>query len=138
MPVEADALVCRSMLIVEDDESIRDGLKKLFQRNGFKVETACDGERALEVLDAVRPDIAVVDLIMPGIDGLAVSRHIKKNPQTRHTKIIILTGYLTKEIMSEAAHAGVDKCIAKPMDKHGLLLEVMEVLGDNQKCRQKL
>ncbi len=119
----------KRILIIDDDESIRNGLKELFEYTGYQVDTAEDGFIAGALVEQNRPAVIILDLIMPGLDGFSVCRHIKKQEHLQDIKIIVLTGYPSKENIQKVKRAGAEKVISKPADNEIILKEVQDLLG---------
>ena len=106
----------RRILIVEDNSDARESLQLLLQLAGHEVETASDGASGLRKLEAFRPDVALIDLGLPGIDGYDLVRRVRSLPQTQATRFIALTGYGQAEDRRRALDAGFDVHLTKPVD----------------------
>ncbi|MCP4650892.1 MAG: response regulator [PVC group bacterium] len=119
----------KRILVVDDDESIRIALRESFESKGFIVYLADNGFTAGTIFEAKRPDVIILDFVMPGIDGINACKYIRKMEDLKHTKIIFLTGYPSKDNFKEAKKAGADICLAKPVDNEVLFKEVEEILG---------
>jgi two-component system phosphate regulon response regulator PhoB len=102
------------ILIVDDEPSIVDVLVYNFEKEGFEVSTAGDGQEALNKCRTLVPDLVVLDLMLPVIDGLQVCRQLRSDPRTKHVRILMLTakGEETDEIVG--FHMGADDYVAKP------------------------
>jgi CheY-like chemotaxis protein len=108
----------QSVLLVDDEAVVRNSLSEWLKDDGFEVETAEDGESALELLEKRRFDTGVVDLKMPGIDGLEILKRTKQvNP---NTNIIIITAYGTIENAVKAMKLGASDYLAKPFTPNEL------------------
>src|ERR1017187_1379838 len=92
----------------------------LLRKEGYKVHTAADAEEALKLLRDFRPDLMLVDIQMPGMDGLELTRRIKRNPLTRDIVVVALTACAMKEDEQKALAAGCSGFITKPIDTHTL------------------
>jgi len=119
----------KRILIVDDDASIRMALKELFESKGYVVDLADDGFKAGTIFEAKRPDVIIMDIVMPGVNGIAACKHIRDIEGSKRTKIIVLTGYPSKENFKNAEKAGADKCIAKPVKNDAILNEIRQLLG---------
>jgi CheY-like chemotaxis protein len=120
----------RAVLIVEDNADARDALRVLLELEGHTVEVAAEGQRALEIIDAKDPDIALVDIGLPGIDGYEVARRVRAR-DARRPVLIALTGYGQPEDRRRAAEAGFDDVLVKPVDPSVLtaMLATLEIPG---------
>lgn len=104
------------ILIVDDELSIVDFFVDLLTRDprGFKLDTATDGYEALIKVGMFQPAVLILDLFMPRLDGIAVCRHLKENPETQDIKILGITGY--PRLIPALLEAGADVCLAKPLE----------------------
>lgn len=125
MPVNIE----KNILIVDDDEAIRTGLQKLLEREGYIVNTAADGFQAGILFELNKPTLVILDLVMPGLDGHAVCDYIKCKKETKHTKVIILTGFPSAENVEKAKKVGCDACLSKPIGNDELLREVNKLIS---------
>ena len=80
------------ILIVDDESGARAALEFLLRREGFEVRDAADGASAIQECASFRPDLILLDILMPGMDGFEVCRHIKATPETRLTPVVLITG----------------------------------------------
>jgi CheY-like chemotaxis protein len=120
----------RSILIVEDNADARDALRVLLELEGHAVEAVEEGQQALEIVRAKDPDIALVDIGLPGIDGYEVARRVRARDRRRPV-LIALTGYGQPEDQRRASEAGFDDLLVKPVDPTALaaLLATLEIPG---------
>ncbi len=102
-----------TLLIVEDNPQIKEYLAENF-RGRFRVITASDGEEALALLRSEEPDLIISDIMMEGMDGMKLTRHIKQNIRTSHIPVILLTAKDTPEDQMAGIEAGADDYLAKP------------------------
>lgn len=114
------------ILIVDDDKQVRTLLVELFKAKVSEsiVETASDGfEAGLKVFE-FKPDVVILDFMMPGLNGIEVCRNIRNNKNHKHAKIIVITGYYSEENVNAIKEAGADACLAKPI-KFDVLFEML-------------
>ncbi len=104
------------MLVVEDSEDARESLRLLLTMAGHEVKTAEDGPTGLLMLQSFRPEVAFVDVGLPGMDGYELARLARSLPATRGTRLVALTGYGQAEDRRRALDAGFDAHVAKPVD----------------------
>lgn len=103
------------VLIVEDDANTRWVLCALLKKKGFECRAADDGLKAIEAVRSFSPEIIVMDLMLPGVDGLEATRRIKADAATRGIPILALTANVTPSGESAARDAGCDDFMAKPV-----------------------
>ena len=106
----------RRVLVVEDSVDARQSLQMLLELAGHVVETSEDGPSGLAKLDQFRPEVALIDLGLPGIDGYTLARMARDNPQTRAIRLVAVTGYGQAEDRARALAAGFDLHVTKPVD----------------------
>lgn len=112
------------VLVVDDDQDTIDSLAMLLRHWGHDVQVAREGEAALKQADNLRPQLLLVDLAMPGMDGLQFARHLRSQPQFSKTPLIAVTGLSDPSHRQQAAEAGFDDFVVKPYTM-GRLLEVL-------------
>ena len=117
--------VAPHLLIVDDDERIRELLKKFLMRNGFLVTSARDAEHARRILSGLDFDMIVLDVMMPGEDGMSLTRAIR---ETSMTPILLLTAKGETEDRIRGLEAGADDYLAKPFEPKELLLRINAIL----------
>lgn len=118
----------KKILIVDDEFAIRKLLTQMLTGNGYLVEVASDGFEAGIKVAQFEPDLVILDLLMPNIDGFEVCRQLKENPATSEIRIIVLTGFATEENRSRVMRAGVDAFLSKPVERDVILSEVASIL----------
>lgn len=116
------------VLIVDDNSFLVSYLGELLGLHGALTASACDGFEAGLKLLRFRPDVVLLDLMMPGLDGFAVCRQIKSDPATQNLRVVAVTGFHTPEHAARILEAGAECCLAKPFDEPQLL----ELLGLTQ------
>lgn len=114
------------VLIVDDQKGVRRLLEELFKKEGYEVNVAVDGKDSIEKVKAYTPDIILMDMKMPNMNGLEASEEIIKYDHT--IPIIMMTAYGEMEVIQKALEAGVKKYITKPFDIIDLRNLVREVL----------
>lgn len=108
------------VLIVDDNPTNLKLVAYLVKAQGYEVETAADADSALASIAANRPRVILMDLQLPGIDGLELTRRLKADPATREIKVIALTAYAMKGDHEKAIAAGCDDYVTKPIDTRAL------------------
>jgi putative two-component system response regulator len=116
------------ILIVDDESAARAALEALLRREGFDVRDASDGPSALAECATFRPDLILLDILMPGINGFEVCRRIKATPETRLTPVVLITGLSVTVDQIEGIHAGDDDFLSKPIDINELLARTRSLL----------
>ncbi len=119
------------LLLAEDDEFSRDMLARRLERSGYEMLSASDGREALRCARLHRPDLILMDLDMPVMDGRTAIQHLKRDPRTFHIPIIVLTAHTSTEDVADAATAGCQAFEAKPVVLRRLLERIAEVLEAN-------
>jgi len=117
------------ILIVEDDPNSRWVLCALLKRLGYLCQVATNGQEALEAVDEFGPQVILMDLMMPVLDGLEATRRLKSDARTRGIPILVLTGNVTPAGISDAHRAGCDGLLAKPIVLPDLLDRLQRYLG---------
>jgi two-component system, cell cycle response regulator DivK len=117
------------ILLVEDDRATRDGYRVFLTEQGFQVLTATSGRQALAQATSERPDLVVLDLGLPDIDGWEVARQLKSEPATLSLPIIALTGAALPHERASAMRAGCDWHLSKPCTPRDLLEVIRRALG---------
>jgi CheY-like chemotaxis protein len=117
------------LLLVEDNEESRDGLARFLGRKGYEVVTAADGRQGLEAARAQPPDVVVMDMSLPVLDGWEATRQLKADPQTRHIPVIALTAHAMAGDRDKALAAGCDEYDTKPVEFARLLGKIQALLG---------
>jgi CheY-like chemotaxis protein len=106
----------RRVLVVEDNADAREMLQLALESTGHLVEVAADGPSGLARLASFRPDVALIDVGLPGLDGYAVARIARSQPDTCAIRLVALTGYSQADDRARALSAGFDRHVTKPVD----------------------
>ncbi|MFD0672201.1 response regulator [Cohnella sp. GCM10027633] len=117
------------VLLVEDNELNRDMLSRRLSRRGYEVATAEDGEQGIELATRLRPDVVLMDMSLPVIDGWEATRRLKRAPETNGIPIIALTAHAMDADRAKALEAGCDDFDTKPVDLERLLGKIEAIAG---------
>ena len=120
----------RRILLVEDNELNRDMLSRRLVRRGYEVEIAVDGREGLSMASASSPDLILLDLSLPGMDGWEVLRRLKQDPKMKSIPVVALTAHALVTDRNRALEAGFDDYDIKPVEMPRLL-QKMETLLHN-------
>jgi len=116
------------ILIAEDEPNIVISLDFLLRRNGYQVLTAADGDEALRQIDEFRPDLILLDIMLPLKNGFEVCQRIRENPDWRNTKIVMLTAKGREVEVVKGLALGADVYITKPFATKELLANIKRLL----------
>ena len=117
------------LLLVEDNEENRDGLSRHLRRKGFEVLVAVDGQQGVEAARTGAPDLILMDMSLPVLDGWEATRQLKAAPETRHIPVIALTAHAMAGDREKALQAGCDEYDTKPVEFVRLLGKIQALLG---------
>ena len=115
-----------TILVVDDERSVRAILSSVLKKEGHEVIEATDGKQAIDLTREKNPHVILMDVRMPGMDGLTASRKLKGDEKTKHIPILVITAF--DERKSEAIEAGVDDFINKPFDTEEVAIRVRSML----------
>ncbi len=115
----------KTILIVEDEESLLKLESILLTSKGFDVKGVTNGQAALDSIAEESPDLVLLDIMLPEIDGFEVCRRIKTDPATRHLPVIMLTAKRSREDMAKGEKVGADWYITKPF-KSAMVIETIQ------------
>jgi DNA-binding response OmpR family regulator len=117
------------VLVAEDERDIVALVVFKLEREGYEVVSAADGEKALALARERRPDLALLDVHMPKLDGYQVTREIKKDESLRNTPVIILSASVEEEDIAASFEAGADDHLKKPFSPASLAARVSALVG---------
>jgi len=118
----------KCILVVEDQEDNRQILRDLLTFSGYEIAEATNGAEALDAIAMRRPDLILMDIQLPIMDGYEATRRIKADPATRAIPIIVVTSYALSGDEAKARAAGSDDYVAKPYSPRALLAKILEHL----------
>ncbi len=120
--------MARSVLVVDDEPMARSMLRLILVRAGFEVREAEDGKAALSEVDRSLPDLMILDIMMPGIDGFEVCKRLRADENTNRLPIIMLSAKTDTESVKRGLNLGANKYLTKPVGPDELTRHVREVL----------
>jgi two-component system cell cycle response regulator DivK len=121
------------VLVVDDFADNRDMYARFLEFSGFKTMQAANGQEALDKAFATRPDLVVMDLSLPGLDGWEATRLLKRDPRTKGVPVVAVTGHALSGSGDRAREAGCDSYLAKPCLPADLVAEIRKVLAAPRK-----
>ena len=124
------------ILIVDDDLSIRDAMHEYVELSGYEASVASSAEEALDVLSAIAVEVVITDIMLPGMDGLALTDQIKRT--RREIDVIVMTGYSTDYSYEEAISKGASDFVFKPVRFEELLLRLKRVLNERRLNQERI
>jgi CheY-like chemotaxis protein len=131
-------MTTKRILVVDDEPEIADFIKDLLADVvSHQLETASDGFTAGRLIHVFAPDLVVLDLLLPGVDGFQVCKMIREDPESKGTKILAVTGYDSAEIRTKIIDSGADDYLGKPLDYHQTLDKICRLLGVKEKGTAK-
>lgn len=125
-----------TLLVVDDEYFEQELLKMLLKGEKYEVIVASNGEQALQIVTQNKPDLILLDLVMPGLDGFQTAKLLKENPETRKIPVVVVTGMEDRNKRIEALEIGVDDFLNKPVDKIELLVRVKNLLQSRTYFKQ--
>lgn len=119
----------KKILVVDDERDIVEVIQMSLQKNGYSVETAYDGVEALEKIESDKPDLVVLDIMLPKLDGYSVNLKLKENPETENLPVIVITGRgHLKELLQIREEITVSAYLEKPFPLKLLVDKIKELL----------
>jgi DNA-binding response OmpR family regulator len=120
------------ILVVEDEEKIRNVISLYLKKEGFKVYETGDGQEAITLTEKVKPDLIILDIMLPGISGYEICRRIKSNEETKNIIIVILSAKGQEWEKSEGYNVGADLYETKPFSPKQLISSVKSIINKSQ------
>jgi two-component system OmpR family response regulator len=122
----------RSVLVVDDEPNIREIVRRLLNElePGLRVEEACDGYEASIKIGSMEPDLVIMDVMMPRVDGISLCKSIRENPKTANIKVLAITAFPEQDNVKKMYDAGADLCLIKPLQFEHFRLEVVRLLNE--------
>ncbi|HEY9600495.1 MAG TPA: response regulator [Allocoleopsis sp.] len=121
-----------SVLVVDDEPNGFDVIEAHLYREGYDLHYAASGQEALSLMDSLEPDVILLDVMMPEMDGIEVCRHLKSEPQWKHIPVIVVTALNSKEDLARSLDAGADDFLTKPVSGLELRARVRSMLRIKQ------
>lgn len=126
---EHDEAGMKRVLVAEDNAVNRELIRELLELRGYEVSEACDGQEALQMIEASPPDILLLDLGMPKLDGFGVIKKVRENPQLAGLPVLAVTAYAMRGDREKALDAGFDGYVSKPINAAALSQAMESLLG---------
>ncbi len=121
----------KKILIVDDEPNIVMSLEYTFKKNNFEVFIARDGQEALDILEKTFPDVIILDVMMPMVDGYATLKQIKNDTNLSHTKVVFLSAKNKESDIEKGLALGADAYITKPFSIKKVVDQVLDLLKIN-------
>ncbi|MDI6049445.1 response regulator [Flavobacterium sp. XS2P24] len=118
----------KKILIVDDEPNIVMALEYTFKKNNFEVFIARDGQEALDILEVQLPDVIILDVMMPMVDGFATLEQIKKDERLRHCKVIFLSAKNKEKDIKKGLSLGANLYVVKPFSVKKLIEQVQDLI----------
>lgn len=118
------------VLVAEDNAVNRELIRELLEMRGYSVIEACNGQEALEMLEQSQPDLLMLDISMPILDGFATVRKIRENPRFSALPVVAVTAYAMRGDREKILKSGFDGYLSKPISAHSLEEEIERHLGN--------
>ena len=116
------------VLVVDDNAMNIELVRHVLEHDGFTVASACDAHEALQCIDGFRPELILMDIQMPGMDGIELTRRLKADPQRQHIVIVAFTAYAMQGDEAKMRAAGCDGYLSKPIDVHTIAASLRSLL----------
>lgn len=123
----------KRVLIVDDDLFFRIAIRDALEAAGYEAAVAADGTEGLAKAESLRPDVILLDVVMPGPDGYEVCARLKANPATSHIPVVFMTAVENLSLNRIAHQAGAAVCIAKPLRPEALVMTIESVVDSAER-----
>ncbi len=122
----------RTIMVVDDNPDIMAVIKTILEMEGYVVQSAFSGQEVFNLLGEQKPDLIILDIMMPHMDGLEVLTRLKEDPSTESIPVILLTSRVEYEDVLEGYKKGAAYYITKPFTRHQLLVDINSILSKDQ------
>jgi len=122
----------KKILVAEDNPANRELMHEVLSGRGYEVIEASDGQEALQKIEETRPDLVLLDIQLPVLDGFAVLTKLRENPDYKGLRVVAVTANAMREDREKGIKAGFDAYISKPIDIAGLRTKVEELLASGE------
>ena len=119
----------KKILVADDEPNIVTALEFLLQRNGFEVQVARNGDEALSLIESGRPDLVLLDVMMPLKSGYEVCKRIRERPELSHVKVVMLSAKGRDAEVARGLDLGADLYVTKPFSTRDLVAKIRQLLG---------
>jgi len=126
--MQSEGISKPTILIADDEAPIRELLEQVLAAEGYMVVAATDGKEALQQVLTHKPDLILLDVRMPKLDGITLCKALRVHEETKRTPIIMLTGFNTRDYLEQSIAAGADDFLAKPFELPELKIRVRSML----------
>lgn len=121
------------IMLIDDDEALVDAIEKKLFREGFIISKCFHGKGALHIIEKQKPDLIVLDIMLPGMDGVTILKKLRKTTNINGTPVVILTGKAEDDIFEKCREHGALECIAKPIELDALIEKIKTVVQQLKK-----
>jgi len=130
----------QTVMVVEDEPDVAEVAKEVLEADGFEVLTAYDGLSALDQIPKVKPDLVLLDVMLPTVDGFELCKTIKDNPETREILVVLFTAATEPFLMERIVGVGANDYLTKPVNSDKLVQKVrslLELAGEHRRRRSR-
>lgn len=122
--------MAKTILVADDEPFVLRSLEFILKKEGYRVVTAVDGQEALDKAKAERPDLCLLDIQMPRMDGNQVCRHLREDPERKDTYIVMITAKGQEADRQISLESGANEYFTKPFSPRKVITRVKEILGE--------